>query len=54
MVPLGLEQILRLKTETAIPTMHDRMIVCDALFHGAKLITRDKAITQAGVVQVIW
>ena len=30
------------------------MIVCDALIHGAKLITRDKAIAQAGLVQAIW
>ncbi|MBC8448609.1 MAG: PIN domain-containing protein [Chloroflexi bacterium] len=53
-VPLRLEQVLRLKTETAIRTMHDRMIVCDGLIHDAKLITRDEAITQAGVVEVIW
>ena len=38
--PLGLEQIMCLQTETAIPEMHDRMIVCEAILNGARIITK--------------
>jgi len=53
-VPLSLERVLDLQTVTAIPGMHDRIIVCEALAYSAKLITRDEAIRQAGIVEVVW
>lgn len=53
-VPLSLERVLDLQAVTAIPGMHDRMIVCEALAYGAKLVTRDEAIRQAGIVETVW
>jgi len=51
---LELEQVLLLKKHTTITEMHDRMIVCEALISDAKLITKDRNIRNAGVVEVIW
>jgi len=34
--------------------MYDRFIVCEALFHNAKLITKDKEIKESGIEEVIW
>lgn len=45
---------LKLRTLSSIPEMHDRMIVASAILNGAILITRDRAITAAKVVEVIW
>jgi len=45
---------LKLRTLSSIPEMHDRMIVASAVLNGATLITRDRAITAAKVVEVIW
>ncbi|MCL0056689.1 PIN domain-containing protein [Dehalococcoidia bacterium] len=53
-VSLGMEQMQLLKQETAIPEMHDRMIVCEALLHDAELITSDAKIGQAGIVKTVW
>ena len=43
-----------LKQETAIPEMHDRMIVCEAPLHDAELITSDAEIGQAGIIKTVW
>jgi len=51
---LGLDELICLKEQTAIPEMHDRFIVCESLLHKAKIITKDKQITNSGVVEVIW
>ena len=51
---LGINQLRCLRQNTQIPEMHDRLIVCEALLNGAKLITKDKKIKKAGVVEVIW
>jgi len=51
---LGPEQLQCLKEQRTIPTMHDRLIVCEALLHQAALITKDEAIHRAGVVPVVW
>ncbi len=45
---------LKLRTLSSIPEMHDRMIVASAILNGAALITRDRDITAAKAVEVIW
>lgn len=52
--PLGRRQLQLLDQLTAIPEMHDRMIVADALVHGATVITRDPAIQASGLVPTLW
>ena len=42
--PLGLDVLICLKEQTEISEMHDRFIVCEALIHKTKLITKDKDI----------
>jgi PIN domain nuclease of toxin-antitoxin system len=49
-----LARTLDLRTLKVIPEMHDRVIVAEALAHGATLITRDQAITASGLVPVVW
>ena len=39
-----------LRKATGVPEMHDRMIVCETLAHGATLITKDETITRSGLV----
>ena len=53
-VSLDLQIALHLPNLTAIPEMHDRIIVASALEKQAALITFDKAITESGLVDVIW
>ncbi len=45
---------LRRVPRRAIPDMPDRIIVATALQLGLPLLSRDAAITRAGVVQTIW
>jgi PIN domain nuclease of toxin-antitoxin system len=52
--PLGLNELICLKKQTEIPEMHDRLIVCEALLNKAKIITKDKAIKDSRVVEVVW
>jgi len=49
-----LARTLDLRMLKAIPEMHDRVIVAEALARGAILITRDEAITASGLVPVVW
>lgn len=53
-VELSLARTLDLRTLTAIPEMHDRMIVAEALARQASLITRDRTITTSSLVPVVW
>jgi PIN domain nuclease of toxin-antitoxin system len=48
------ESALRLRELTAIPEMHDRMIVATALEYKTPLITFDEIITKSGLIEVIW
>jgi len=52
--PLEVEHILCLKEQTTVSEMHDRLLVCEALKHDAKLITKDEEVAAADVVDVIW
>ncbi|KXK15632.1 MAG: PIN domain protein [Chloroflexi bacterium OLB14] len=53
-VPFDYKSALQLRDLTAIPEMHDRIIVSAAIEYRAILITFDKTITQSGLVKVIW
>lgn len=53
-VDRDLQSVLRLRELAAIPEMHDRMIVAEAIRANAALITCDKAITESGLVEVVW
>ncbi len=52
--PLGIDQLLCLKDQKSIKEMHDRLIACEALLNGAKIITRDEKIKESGIVEVLW
>jgi PIN domain nuclease of toxin-antitoxin system len=45
---------LRLRDLSAIPEMHDRIIVATAIEYQATLITLDETITASKLVKVIW
>lgn len=53
-MPLVADTVLRTRLLTALPDIHDRLIVAEALELGAPLITVDQAITASGLVPVIW
>jgi PIN domain nuclease of toxin-antitoxin system len=53
-VDFDYESALKLRDLTVIPEMHDRMIVVSAIISNAVLITMDRTITEANVVEVIW
>jgi PIN domain nuclease of toxin-antitoxin system len=52
--PLELPRVIALRTLTAIPEMHDRLIVAEALARQVRLITKDEAIVTSGVVATVW
>ncbi len=51
---LTLIRTLDLRTLTALPDIHDRLIVAEAVARDLPLITNDRAITASGLVKVIW
>lgn len=51
---LVLDVVLKIEKLKALPDIHDRLIVAEALANDAILITRDEAITKSGLVKVIW
>ena len=53
-VDFDYETALQLRDLTAIPEMHDRIIVAAAIEYEATLITFDKTIAGSGLVDVIW
>jgi PIN domain nuclease of toxin-antitoxin system len=53
-VDLDFQSTLKLRELTAIPEMHDRIIVASAIKYGASLITYDGTITKSGLIEVIW
>jgi len=53
-VDFDYESAMRLRDLSAIPEMHDRMIVATAIEYQATLITVDESITTSGLVKVIW
>lgn len=53
-VDFDYETAMRLRDLSAIPEMHDRMIVAAAIEYRAALITVDESITSSGLVAVIW
>jgi PIN domain nuclease of toxin-antitoxin system len=53
-VDLEFETVSRLPVLTAIPEMHDRLIVAEAIRQNAVLIIRDESIMNSGLVDVVW
>lgn len=53
-VDFDYESALKLRDLTAIPEMHDRMIVVSAILSNAVLITFDQTITESNAVEVVW
>jgi PIN domain nuclease of toxin-antitoxin system len=53
-VDFDYELALKLRDLTAIPEMHDRMIVVSAILCNAVLITFDKTISESNLVRVVW
>jgi PIN domain nuclease of toxin-antitoxin system len=53
-VPLTLTTVLRLQTLAAVPEMHDRLLVAEALARKAHLVNCDRTITRAGIVPTVW
>ncbi len=53
-VDLTLARTLDLRTLIAIPEMHDRLIVAEAIARSLPLITRDQTITASGLVKTVW
>lgn len=51
---LSPEIAVRIQSLTALPDIHDRLIVAEALEAGATLITRDQTITASGLVPTLW
>jgi PIN domain nuclease of toxin-antitoxin system len=54
LIDLSLARTLDLRALTAIPEMHDRLIVAEALARGVPLITRDQTITSSGLIKTVW
>lgn len=53
-VDLTAKMALRTQQLSALPDIHDRLIVATALEYGATLLTADLAIIASGVVPVAW
>ena len=51
---LSPEVALRTRFLTALPDIHDRLIVAEALETGATLITRDQLIATSGLAPTVW
>lgn len=47
-------QLVKILPEIMIPELHDRIIVATAKTLNAKLITKDKEIIKAGIIETIW
>lgn len=52
--PLAPEVALSIRALTALPDIHDRLIVAEALANNATLITRDQLIVASGLVPTLW
>jgi PIN domain nuclease of toxin-antitoxin system len=48
------DTVLASRTLTILPDIFDRLIVAEALRLGLPLITHDSAITNSGLVNVVW
>ncbi|HMV48472.1 MAG TPA: hypothetical protein PLD20_23815 [Blastocatellia bacterium] len=54
LLPFFAEDVLDFDANAAVPEMHDRMIVGDALRHNAPCLTRDGQIVKSGLVPIVW
>jgi PIN domain nuclease of toxin-antitoxin system len=54
LVPLEADDVLDFDRDATIPEMHDRIIVGLARRLNAPLLTSDSAITESGIVRIVW
>jgi len=47
-------QIMKILPEIRLKELHDRIIVATAKILNAKLITKDREIKEAGIVETVW
>ena len=47
-------QIMKILPELGIKELHDRIIIATVKILNAKLITKDKEIKKAGIVETVW
>jgi len=47
-------QVMKILPEIRIKELHDRIIVATANRLNAKLITKDREIKEAGIVETVW
>lgn len=47
-------QLMRILPEMRVSELHDRIIIATAKVLNAKLITKDREIRNAGIVEVVW
>lgn len=52
--PLDIEVLRTARSITAVPELHDRIIVATAKLLDARLLTNDENVQKSGVVEVIW
>jgi PIN domain nuclease of toxin-antitoxin system len=46
--------VMRILPEIGLKELHDRVIVATAKMLNAKLLTKDRKIREAGIVEVVW
>lgn len=54
LLALAPETALHIQTLTALPDIHDRLVVAEAIENQASLITRDQTIIASGLAPVTW
>ncbi len=53
-VPLDIDVLMEADKIKPMLEMHDRLIVATAIIYDAEIITKDKQIIEAGVINTIW
>jgi len=52
--PLDAEVVIKCQNLKEIPELHDRILVSTAKILNAKILTKDREITNSGVVETVW
>lgn len=52
--PLDIDVLRTARSISAIPELHDRVIVATAKLLDAKLLTKDENIRKSGIIEAIW
>jgi len=52
--PLDIDVLKTARSITAIPELHDRIIVATAKLLEARVLTRDEDVQKSGIVEAVW